>query len=272
MLLPIASLAVIILGMSIGACGDTASPTASPTLNVTPAAATAGTARASTTPTGSAPYVEGAVGYAISWPQCGALYPEEPFDFGIVGITDGRAFTKNPCFADEYRWAEKGRYPSSIYINLNYRDWVNDFDGAADCGNDPDCHAYRYGRAIVADSYAFAHSVDAIAIVWWLDIQIVSDWSIDQDLNARVIRGAVDFLRAKGIRVGISSTVFQWGEVAGKSSHNLSVWDASALDAAEAAEFCRTGKDLAGGWIEQIAYVEEYETVVACGPRTPAAQ
>ena len=41
-------------------------------------------------------YPAGSSGYAISWPQCGATYPAEPFGFGIVGVTDGAAFTHNP--------------------------------------------------------------------------------------------------------------------------------------------------------------------------------
>jgi hypothetical protein len=213
------------------------------------------------------PYPAGAVGYAISWPQCGGPYPGEPFEFGIVGVTDGRAFMRNPCFADEYRWAEKGRYHPSIYMNVNYQASEDDPSGSRDCGRlNASCRAYRYGWKAAQDAYEYASRFDAVAPVWWLDVQIVSEWAEDLTLNARSIRGAGDYLRSKGIRVGLSSTSYQWATVAGAAQHNLPVWDASATDADEAAAFCMQGKDFGGGRTEQIAYVAHgSETVLACG-------
>jgi hypothetical protein len=228
------------------------------------------TATRGVTPTAvvrSDPYPAGAVGYAISWPQCGGPYPDEPFDFGIVGVTDGQAFRRNPCFADEYRWAERGRYHPSIYMNVNYVASADVSLGPAQCAPvDASCHAYRYGWTAAQDAYEYASQFDAVAPVWWLDVQIVSEWTEDLTLNARSIRGAADFLRSKGIRVGISSTSYQWETVAGAAQHKLPVWDASATDAREAAAFCREGKDFGGGTTEQIAFVADgFETVLACG-------
>src|SRR5438105_3220053 len=68
----------------------------------------------------AAAYPAGATGYSISWPQCGGAYPTAPFDFGIVGVTNGIAFTHNPCFASEYQWASGGRFPPAVYWNVNY--------------------------------------------------------------------------------------------------------------------------------------------------------
>ncbi len=47
-----------------------------------------------------------AVGYDISYPQCGLPLPTSPA-FGIVGVNGGRAFTANPCLADQLAWAKK---------------------------------------------------------------------------------------------------------------------------------------------------------------------
>jgi len=219
----------------------------------------------SPTPLDTSAYPAGSVGYAISWPQCRGPYPDEPFDFGIIGVTNGQAFTRNPCFADEYRWAQRGRYHPSIYMNTNYDETIPATSDMEGCGADASCRAYQYGRAMAEAAYEFAASVHGVAPVWWLDVQIVSVWSEDVTLNAASIRGAGEFLRSKGIRVGISSTSFQWATVAGGAQHNLPVWDASALDADMAATFCAEGEDFGGGVTEQIAYVEQFETVVACG-------
>lgn len=261
---------LVLAGLSIAACnadvdvipsspaGTPTPPTFSPT-SPTP------------TPPDTEPYPASSEGFAISWPQCGALYPDSPYDFGIVGITDGRAFTHNPCFADEYRWAERARYHPSIYMNTNYiesealESEAPESNRSAACARSPRCLAYQYGWASAEDAYDYAADNHALAPVWWLDVQIASDWSADQSLNARAIQGAGDFLRSHDIRVGISSTSYQWAEVTGGSPHHLGIWDASALDADEAAQFCRDGKDFAGGSTEQIAYVGTFETVLACG-------
>jgi hypothetical protein len=244
---------------------STSTPVASATLAPSATPEPSATPPPPPTPLDTSAYPAESVGYAISWPQCRGPYPDEPFDFGIIGVTNGQAFTRNPCFADEYRWAERGRYHPSIYMNTNYDEAVRANSDMEACGADASCRAYQYGRAMAEYAYAFAASVDGVAPVWWLDVQIVSVWSLDLTLNAESIRGAGDYLKSKRIRVGISSTSFQWATVAGGALHNLPVWDASALDADMAATFCAEGKDFGGGGTEQIAYVEQFETVVACG-------
>lgn len=205
------------------------------------------------------PYPRGAVGFAISWPQCGAGYPEPPFAFGIIGVTNGSAMTRNPCFADEYRWAERGRYPPAIYLNTNYRETE-------------DANPYHYGREVARLAYEYAEESNALASTWWLGVQIVSEWSDDPTLNAASIFGSATFLESKGIRVGISSTSYQWAMVAGIAQHNRPVWDASASDVDEATAFCDGGKDFGGGPTELIAWVDGYETVLACGVVRPPAR
>lgn len=214
------------------------------------------------------PYPAGSIGYAISWPQCGAPYPAEPFDFGIIGVNDGKAFTHNPCFAEEYRWAERGRYHPSVYMNVNYIDTAEELESWWSCGAaDEACRAYRYGWVAAHDAWHYAASHDGAAPVWWLDVQIVSDWSKDLRLNAHAVRGARDYLSSShDIRVGMSSTSYQWATVAGDAMHGLPVWDASASGLFQAAAFCTRGMDFGGGGTEQIAFVEDgFEVVLACG-------
>lgn len=150
-------------------------------------------------------------------------------------------------------------------MNTNYRE---SGDVSSQC--DALCRAYRFGQDSAEQHTCTLESFEAVAPVWWLDVQIVSDWSSDLTLNAEAIRGVADYLKERSIRVGISSTLYQWEAVAGDASHNMPVWDASATDAEDAAAYCLQGKDFGGGPTEQIAYVAEgFEVVLACGGFIP---
>src|SRR5262245_16463281 len=115
------ALVLLLVLASAVACSATDDPVlAEPSVSPTPSASATPTPTPHSTPGPTpynAPYPAGSVGYAVSWPQCGAVLPEAPYDFGIVGITDGQAFTRNPCFAELYRWAEDGHFEPAIYMN-----------------------------------------------------------------------------------------------------------------------------------------------------------
>src|SRR4051794_7020392 len=56
------------------------------------------------------------VGYDVSYPQCGNALPDNPL-FGIVGVSDGLAYGRNPCLAAEYTWASKAPQAPGFYMN-----------------------------------------------------------------------------------------------------------------------------------------------------------
>ncbi len=247
----------VISGVVVGACAEReahagiASPIASlmkpqVSLALTPIA-----------PTRTGPSRRGAIGYAISWPQCGAPLPAAPFDFGIVGVTNGAAFTRNPCFADEYRWARAGRFPPAVYWNVNY----------VECGTHGQiCDPYAYGLREAEDAYDYARSHGADPSTWWLDIQTASTWSVDTARNARAIAGAMAFFRDRGLRAGISSTRYQFSTVAGGLVPGLTSWVAGRAGRKYAQRFCEEGDTFAGRETELTAFVAGgFETVVACG-------
>src|SRR5579884_3746540 len=75
----------------------------------------------------------GVVGNDVSWPQCGHALPAS-HPFAVVGVTDGRASTTNPCVRQELRWAKRSpgtptQPPASLYVNtenpgfLHVRTW-----------------------------------------------------------------------------------------------------------------------------------------------------
>ena len=171
-------------------------------------------------------------------------------------MNDGRSLTRNPCFVEEWGLALRGTYAPAVYVNMNLYD----------CEESTPCDAYQYGRLEAAYSHVYAMEVGAEPSTWWLDVQIVSDWSTDLNRNAASIRGAIDYLHDIGARVAISSTSFQWTSIVGDYTPGLPIWDAGELTFAGAYEACATGKDFAGGMTEQIAYVDDFEVVLACDP------
>jgi hypothetical protein len=61
-------------------------------------------------------------GYDISWPQCpgGNPMPPTSADFVVIGLTDGLAFTTNPCVADQHAWAVTNGVPAQAYTMATY--------------------------------------------------------------------------------------------------------------------------------------------------------
>jgi len=49
----------------------------------------------------------------------GQIFPNSPMNFGVLGVTNGRSLTKNPCLKSELAWANKGLYAPAFYINLS---------------------------------------------------------------------------------------------------------------------------------------------------------
>lgn len=177
---------------------------------------------------GSVP--SGTVGADISWPQCGSEFPGG-YSFGIVGVTGGRPFTANDCFGSEFQWAQATGNPQ-MYINLAYG---RSQDGPLLCPtDDAGCQAYNYGydSAQWAHSYASSQTggVSDRLGTWWLDVETENSWSDDPDQNSYVIQGALDYLqRAAGRTVGIYSTSWMWGQLAGSfAPANAPNWIAGA--------------------------------------------
>lgn len=216
-------------------------------------------------------YAQGETGYDISWPQCGATYPSQSYSFGIVGVTDGRAFTLNPCLASEYTWAQGGSSatsPVALYMNLNYPSGSTAREGATgpygSCRKGSACAAQNYGWN--AASYAFTQNGAAspvTASMWWLDIETGNTWSKNAALNADVIQGAIAYLQGQGATVGIYSTAYQWKTIAGGYAPVAPNWVAGA-SAANPAALCSSPL-YSGGSVWLTQYVgPTFDTDYSC--------
>ncbi len=204
-------------------------------------------------------------GFDISWPQCNDPAPTSTaFNFAIIGVTGGKALTTNNCLRKQWDWASTGNVQPQAYINVNgmpegWRDWA--------CPPDAEnCYAYAYGHWTAESALKYANDNGIDSKVWWLDVEEMNYWRPDLLNNAFVIRGAVEFLQQHGKTVGLYSTPYQWGEIAGGYAPHLDVWTAGADDRADAISRCSGDKyAFNGGKVKLVQYIwANYDTNYAC--------
>lgn len=198
-------------------------------------------------------YTANEVGYDISWPQCPDNVPAKQFDFAIIGVTGGKAFTENKCLPQQMRWARTGDAMPEVYTNVNGlpSGWTSKECAAEDTY----CQAYQYGYESAAHAVRYAKEHKANTTFWWLDVETMNRWSPDTFSNARVIAGAIEYLESTNHEVGVYSTPYQWGEIAGNYAPGLPVWTAGADDLDDAKTRCRAKYAFGGGDVKLVQYI-----------------
>ena len=207
-------------------------------------------------------YPKGSFGYDINWPQCAGPrsprtvplpgppnHPSGTVDFtvAVVGVDGWAIGSQNPCLRAEVQWAEKARKPKGspydLYIFLNSPSSSDTIDLKGPAGTcarfsgtrQESCLAYNYGYNSARIARQYAVSQGAASPMWWLDIEndlCGQYWSCHPALNARTIQGALDFLHAHKLTVGIYSTSVQWqGITGGYVPHGpqVPIWVAGAF-------------------------------------------
>ena len=210
-------------------------------------------------------------GYDISWPQCGSAYPSNPA-FGIVGVNKGIVFSPNPCLASEITWA--GGAKAQLYANTGNpgpalsSHWPKGQTSPRVCdpanADTADC-AFDYGYKAAADSYADAVAAfnalgltaSAAAATWWLDVETSNSWRSDTSLNVAALQGEVAYFTgtAHVAKLGVYSTAYQWGVIAGGSSafSAYTSWIAGVGNLKNAQSHC-VGSGFTGGGITLAQY------------------
>ncbi len=241
-------------------------------------------------PLTSSPYASTSIGADLSWPNCSqsASWPAG-VEFGIVGVTGGRAFTSNSCFGAEWSWATSqpssaGSGPASIYMNLNApvgstASYAK--QGPLTCGkHDALCTAYDYGWVAAKWAYSQAGSAVSSAAAWWLDVETGNSWSRSTAANDQVIQGAIDYLGAGGeggsglgLTVGVYSTNAMWNKIAGSTwkptngTYPVPTWYATAVSSSTSAEsYCTSSYAFTGGpvWLVQYLPGTGFDADYAC--------
>ena len=167
------------------------------------------------------PYRAGTIGYDASFPDCRRRPPAG--GFVIVGVNDGRPFTRNPCFRLEDGWATNRGAPFGIYLNTAYSTALlgSITPGCAQESAEQDLSATLATAYALGCSEASA-SLDGLPATSppsaiWLDVETSNPWSRRRPLNAATIEGmldAVSAIKPQAI-VGIYSDPHWWQEITG---------------------------------------------------------
>ena len=137
-----------------------------------------------------------------------------------MGVNSGVIDGFNPCFTKESSWAGKN---ISVYIILQAAPGRNPPMEAkgpkASCAAKSNlCEGYDWGYNYAMADIAFVRAHGLNPKIWWLDIELGENWPTAKSVrgvNASIIQGALDALRATRHTAGIYSTWYQWGLITG---------------------------------------------------------
>jgi len=155
--------------------------------------------------------------------------PHPGVRFVIVGLTNGRAFTSNPCLARHLRWVRSHHVHAAAYAFAA-------FPSRADLrryrGRGP-YNGHRFlGRLMNAGDAGARYNIRTMRRHGfttphvWLDVEPSSSrpWSGRRDWNAAVIRSWVRAYRTAGYTVGFYSTRALWRHIVGALRLGLPEW------------------------------------------------
>jgi LysM repeat protein len=182
----------------------------------------------------ASPYPAASTGLDISFPDC--LAPEPPpADFMIIGLNNGRPFTTNPCFADQYAAARAAGHLPSVYLNSAYasslfRHITGDCLAAARDHETLRTLQLAYAVGCSEAEAALEQLAGAPVAALWIDVEPDNTWSRRPLRNRATISGFVDHLLTQGSTpiVGAYSADVYWQELMGGwSSFALPEWIAT---------------------------------------------
>lgn len=179
-------------------------------------------------------------GRDVSWPQCprgvgiralpGMALPMPPAQsrFVVIGVTNGRSFTRNHCVASQLGWAKRHHAWATAYAMSTYPTRAQ-LRAYGDRGPFP--HHGTLGRLKNAGYAQASFNISTMKRAGfatphiWLDIEPSSarPWS-RAVRNRAVVRGWVAAYRHAGYRVGFYSTAAVWRELLGRVRFGAAEW------------------------------------------------
>lgn len=183
----------------------------------------------------------GVRGADISWPNCpvgmgvpgrltqGLPLPRARAKFWVIGLTNGRAFTANPCLAEQVAAARARGVLASGYTMLSYPNRAERLAGGA---------SGPFGTARLADRLAnigyaqAAFALDSMqaaalpATFVWIDVEPRAErrWSRKLSRNRALLRGALAAAEERGTGSGIYTYALAWRSIMGDLQLDLPLW------------------------------------------------
>jgi hypothetical protein len=219
-------------------------------------------------------------GFDVSWPQCSASdggfsmpLPRGDHDFLVVGLTRGKAGTRNPCRGEQLSWAAEHATVVGAYTMASRPTGLPRFTAGPlrDCrGSSPEvlrrCRLTNAGATQAADALRALSDQGLTTSLLWVDVEDLprQPWSrTDRVGNAAVLAGIEQGLAGAGVLAGWYTTPAMWRGIAGR-------WTPSALGPRwlatgrrPAPEACR--RRVAGGTVALVQrVVGRYDANRAC--------
>lgn len=220
------------------------------------------------------------VGNDISWPQCGYAYPKSQA-FGVVGVNGGLANNSNPCFQDQLAWAQASsgttnQTKAQLYVNTGNPGHLsavwptsNTYGGVSvanpygTCSGAEDAAcAYMYGWSRAYDDTHIRNVTSPASFKWWLDVETGNSWHpTDLVQNRATLEGMVNHFTSLGASVGVYSTTYQYGQIAGtipgsSNLYTLDSWIPGARSLKNAQGLCTSTPLTAASKISLTQYVQ----------------
>jgi hypothetical protein len=207
--------------------------------------------------------VPGTRGADLSWPNCpkgmgvpgrrtqGLPLPRSDAQFFIIGLTNGRAFTRNPCLAQHVAVARERGVKAAAYTMLSY---PNRAERRAHGDSGPFGTA-TYPDRIANVGYAqAAFALDTMAAAGfaspfvWIDVEprVERPWSRTTANNQALIRGALQAAADRGLGTGIYTYARAWAQITGGMQLDVPLWAPGHSHArTDAARFAQTAQSCA---------------------------
>lgn len=195
-------------------------------------------------------------GRDIGWPQCprnvgfrghnglGQPMPENGVQFVIIGLTNGRAFTPNPCLDRHLRWVRNHHVQAAAYAFAGFptRGQLRRYRHRGPyAGNTRIGALANVGHATARYNIRTMQAHGFVTPHVWLDLEPSSSqpWSHRRAWNRAVVRGWVRGYRDAGYTVGFYSTSRLWEGILGRMRLGLPEWrTAGPVSPREAAPMC----------------------------------
>lgn len=216
-------------------------------------------------------------GYDVSWPQCSsdgngpkAAHMPSGGTYVILGLTHGAGHTVNPCLGAQLDWAKAHGVMVGAYLVPSYPTRAQlDRAGSGPSGgcgvNDTACRAGNDGAKQATEALNTMHKAGVPAPMVWVDVEFRHKfpWSENQSINARVVQGVINQLKASHVGVGVYTTSYMWQHIVGDYRVNLPNWlPAGDGKVADAEAKCKTTGTGGTTWIGQ--YTRTFDENVTC--------
>lgn len=194
--------------------------------------------------TTAVPVAKGApyLGADISWPNCpkgmgipsrrseGNPMPARTARFVLVGLTNGPAFTPNPCLKAQVDWVRAHHVWAAPYSVVTYptASQLKTYGSAGPYrGSSTTTRLRNVGWAQAKTNLARMKAAGMSSPMVWMDVEHypVRPWSSSRTRNKAVVDGVLAGYRDAGLRVGVYSTRLQWTAIVGTgANYGLPEW------------------------------------------------